>query len=77
LIEHLQQVMAYRNAFQFPGRVFLMNIFKTLKDGELIDPMAQQLLKEQVIGFQKFVRALEDQKLDANSVLRSRAAKTP
>jgi chromate reductase len=70
-IEHLQQVMAYRNAFQFPSRIFLMNIFKILsKEGEITDSVAVQLLKDQVRGFQKFVKALESQGLDANALLR-------
>jgi chromate reductase, NAD(P)H dehydrogenase (quinone) len=69
-IEHLQQVMAYRNSFQFPSRVFLMNIFKILQDGDITDPVSKQLLKDQVIGFQKFVKALESQELHANAVLK-------
>jgi len=75
-IEHLQQVMAYRNAYQFPIRVFLMNVFKTLKDGELTDPMALQLLKDQVVGFQKFCHALQSQQLDANALNKTRVKKT-
>lgn len=66
-IEQLQQVMGYRNSFQYPERVFLMNIFKTLKDNELQDPVAMQLLRNQTKGFQAFVKALESQGLDANS----------
>lgn len=66
-IEQLQQVMGYRNAFQYPERVFLMNIFKTLKSPELEDPVAMQLLRAQAQGFQSFVKALESQKIDANS----------
>ncbi|MEZ0393115.1 MAG: NADPH-dependent FMN reductase [Pseudobdellovibrionaceae bacterium] len=67
-IEHLQQVMAYRNAYQFPIRIFLMNVFKTLKDGELLDSVALQLLKDQVKGFQRFAKALRAEELDANTV---------
>jgi len=68
-VEHLQQVMGYRNAFQYPLRVFLMNIFKTLKDGKLEDAVALQLLKDQVAGFKKFVAGLQSQAIDANSLL--------
>ncbi len=68
-VEHLQQVMAYRNAFQFPERVFLMNIFKTLQNGELQDPMAVQLLTGLVQNFRKFCQALREYKLDAISKL--------
>ncbi len=74
-VEHLQQVMGYRNAFQFPIRVFLMNIFKTLKDGELNDPVCLQLLKDQVTGFQKFVRCLQSEKMDANAINAARPRK--
>lgn len=74
-VEHLQQVMAYRNAFQFPIRVFLMNIFKTLQAGELQDPVSLQLLRNQVLGFQKFCRALQSEQLDANAVNLTRAKK--
>ncbi len=74
-VEHLQQVMAYRNAFQYPGRIFLMNIFKTLKEGKLEDPLACQLLRDQAIGFQKFVKGLESQGLDANSLNLQRHSK--
>jgi chromate reductase len=74
-IEHLQQVMGYRNSFQFPLRVFLINVFKTVKDGDLSDPMALQLLKDQAVGFQKFVKALQSQKLDANSLLAAKSEK--
>jgi NAD(P)H-dependent FMN reductase len=66
-VEQLQQVMGYRNAFQYPERIFLTNIFKTLKAGELDDPVALPLLKSQAKGFQAFVKALESQSLDANS----------
>jgi chromate reductase len=71
-IEHLQQILAYRNSFQFPLRIFLMNIFKILQDGNIVEPTALQLLKDQVKGFQKFVKALQSQELDANSVLKNK-----
>ncbi len=72
-VEHLQQVMSYRNSFQYPLRIFLMNIFKTLlPSGELQDAVAMQLLKDQALGFQKFVKALRDQALDANSVIQKK-----
>jgi NAD(P)H-dependent FMN reductase len=74
-VEHLQQVMAYRNAFQFPHRVFLLDIFKKMKDGELSDETGVRLLREQVAGFRKFVRSLQSEKIDANSVIQSRTAK--
>lgn len=74
-VEHLQQVFGYRNAFIYPQRVFLMNVHKVMKDGSLVDPIMQDLLKAQVTGFQKFCKALKDAKLDANSHLAQKAAK--
>jgi NAD(P)H-dependent FMN reductase len=72
-IEHLQHVMGYRNAYQFPIRVFVTSVQKNFADGVIQDPATLQLLKNQVIGFQKFVKALESQSLDSKSVM---AAKT-
>lgn len=66
-VEHLQQVFGYRNAFIFPERIFLMNVWKILKDGEITDTLASDLLRKQVSGFQKFCTALKVAKLDANA----------
>lgn len=67
-VEHLQHVMGYRNAYQFPIRVIVTSVMKTFVDGVIQDPIILQLLKDQVAGFQKYVKALESQGLDANSV---------
>lgn len=67
-VEHLQQVMNYRNAYVFPQRVFLFNIWNVLKDGQLTDANMMTLLKNQVVGFQKFIKALKSQNLDAQSL---------
>lgn len=71
-VEHLQQVMNYRNAYVFPQRLFLFHIHKTLQDGLIQDQTTLNLLKQQVVGFQKFVRALKSEKLDAVSVIQSK-----
>jgi chromate reductase len=71
-VEHLQQVFGYRNSFIYPQRVFLMNIFKAMKDGIPVDPLYQQLLKSQAEGFQRFTLALKAAGLDANSWLEKR-----
>lgn len=68
-VEHLQQVFGYRNAFIYPQRVFLINVFKVVKEGVLVDSAMQDLLKTQVKGFQRFCKALKDAKLDANSFI--------
>lgn len=71
-VEHLQQVMGYRNAFVFPQRVFLQNIWTQLKDGALTDPVVKSLLVKQAEDFQKFVKGLELAELDANHLNRHR-----
>jgi chromate reductase len=73
-VEHLQQVFGYRNGYVFPQRVFLQDIFTSFKDDQL-PPLLMSLLRDQAVGFQKFVRALESEKLDANSVNRTRVKK--
>lgn len=67
-VEHLMQVFSYRHAYNFPIRVFLMNIWETLKGSELTDGKAIDLLKKQASEFQKFTKALGEYKLDANSL---------
>ncbi|WP_413291548.1 NADPH-dependent FMN reductase [Bdellovibrio sp. HCB337] len=74
-VEHLQQVFGYRNAFIYPQRVFLMNVHKVVKDGALVDPLMQDLLKSQVKGFQAFCKALKSAGLDANSFIAQKATK--
>ena len=73
-VEHLQQVFGYRNAFQYPDRVFLTNVWKILDQDQanpqlgpqIKDPTILQLLQKQVVGFQKFTKALKDSGLHAN-----------
>lgn len=74
-VEHLQQVFGYRNAFIYPQRVFLMNVHKVVKEGSLVDPLMQDLLKAQVKGFQSFCKALKDAKIDANSFIAQKPTK--
>lgn len=75
-VEHLQGVLGYRNAFIFPIRVFLINVWTILKAGKLSESIALGLLKDQVLGFQKFVFALGQVGLDANSLNAKRAVKS-
>ncbi len=67
-VEHLQQVFGYRNAFVFPERIFISNVWNILKDNKIQDDMINQLMVRQVKNFAKFINGLESQKLDANSV---------
>lgn len=66
-VEHLQQVFGYRNAFVFPERVFLFQIWDNLKNGTLTDEKTLNLLGRQVEGFQKFTQALMQIGLHANA----------
>lgn len=75
-VEHLQQVFGYRNAFIFPDRIFLINVWKHLTaQGELTDKVAMDLLKSQVQGFQSFCRGLHSEKLDARHLMLKRNTK--
>lgn len=69
-VEHLQQVFGYRNAYIFPHRVFIHQVHSVLKDGKVHDQMICDLLKVQSRDFLKFIKALKDEKLDANSRLK-------
>lgn len=66
-VEHLQGVFGYRNAFIYPERVFLSNIFQILKEGSLTDPVAVELLDKQTDGFIRFIRALKTEGLSAEA----------
>lgn len=75
-VEHLQGVFGYRNAFIFPERVFMMNIFKLINaEGQLTDGALRDLLVKQARGFQKFTQALASYKLDANSAIEEKKLK--
>lgn len=66
-VEHLQQVFGYRNAFIFPERVFLQNVWKSLTENGLQDALAQKLLHQQARGFVQFIEALKTSKLHTNT----------
>ncbi len=67
-VEHMMQVMSYRNAYLFPIRVFMQNVWKIVTaEGNIEDTNVVTLLKQQVEDFQKFCKALQSQGLDANS----------
>lgn len=62
-VEHLQQVFGYRNAFMFPQRVFLFNVWDLIKENTLQDEFSLELLKGQSRGFIHFITALGQQDL--------------
>jgi NAD(P)H-dependent FMN reductase len=74
-VEHLQQVFGYRNAYVFPNRVFLTQVKQVLQGEEVTDPGIAELLKIQTREFIKYIRALEQQELDANSKIKARLPK--
>ncbi len=66
-VEHLQGVFGYRNAFIFPQRIFLMNVWKNLSNGQLADVKSIELLQQQAAGFQRFTSALRAAGLSART----------
>ena len=62
-VEHLQQVFGYRNAFIYPDRVFLMNVWNIFKDGAFTDPHVGELIEKQALGFSRFIKALKSENL--------------
>ena len=59
-IEHLQQVFGYRNAFQFPERVFIQQVFKKINsDGSLNDQVILDLLTKQAKGFSEYCKQVK------------------
>lgn len=70
-IEHLQQVFGYRNAYVFPERVFISNVWSVVKEGQIEDPLVLELLERQTKNFIRFTEALNQAGLDANSVIKA------
>lgn len=64
-VEQLQGVFAYRNAFMYPERVFMMNAPKYVTPEAIGDENILKLLKSQTQGFIKFCKALKDAKMTA------------
>jgi NAD(P)H-dependent FMN reductase len=63
-IEQLQAIFGYRNAFNYPERVFLPRINDLLNsDGRLTDGDTLDRLREQAVGFIEFVERLKGIKL--------------
>jgi len=59
-VEQLQAIFGYRNAFVFPGRVFLPQIHNLLDDsGKLKDAELLERLRKQAAGFVDFVEKLK------------------
>ena len=66
-VEHLQQIFGYRNAFIFPERVFLQNVWSVLgEDREIKNDLMLNLLNQQVKNFLKFIDGIKHSGLHAN-----------
>ncbi len=61
-VEHLQQVFGYRNAYIFPERIFMTNVWNGLGPDGLLDETLDKLWLKQIERFSKFtaVRKLVD-----------------
>ena len=63
-VEQLQAIFGYRNAYNYPGRVFLPQIHSLLDDsGKLKDAELIGRLQDQAEGFTEFVEKLRGTKL--------------
>ena len=59
-VEHFQQVAGYRNAYQYPRRLFIGESFKQFdEDGQLVDGDLADRLKQQAEGFAAFASAVK------------------
>jgi len=55
-VEQIQQIFAYRNAYLFPKRVFIMGVGNVLdEEGKLTDAKLRERLVDQAKGFAEFV----------------------
>lgn len=54
-VEHFQQVAGYRNAHNYPRRIFIGDSFKQFVDGKLSDDELSQRLHQQAEGFLEYV----------------------
>ncbi len=64
-VEQFQMVANYRNALQFPERVFIPRVHDEFVEGEgLRDSFKQNLLISQTENFIKFVASVKDKEMD-------------
>ena len=58
-VEQLQLIFGYRNAFNYPERIFLPESYTLFTaEGAWADPELEQRLRRQVVGFKAFVEAV-------------------
>ncbi|HAV11994.1 MAG TPA: NADPH-dependent oxidoreductase [Opitutae bacterium] len=59
-VEQLQQIFGYRNAYIYPNRVFVMNVFSSFdEEGLFNDEKIKGKLSDQAKGFAAFIDALK------------------
>lgn len=64
-VEQFQMIANYRNALQFPERVFIPRVNSEYEEGiGLKDEFKQSLLDSQVTNFIKFVESVQKRKVD-------------
>ncbi len=65
-VEHTQQIFGYRNSFIYPERLFIQNVWSVLDGEKLKNEELDQLLKDQIHNFCRYVKALKSENLHAN-----------
>ena len=71
-VEHLQGVFGYRNAFMFPERLFLPNIYGELdENADPTTPLLKDLAESQVRNFVAFCHAVSP--MAANAIIAAKA----
>ncbi len=65
--EHLQQIFGYRNAFIYPERVFLFNVWEHVKNGKINQETYMKLIEQQAHGFFNYICALKKHHLSAGT----------
>ncbi len=59
-VEHLQQIFGYRNAFIFPERVFVSNVWTSWNGTKFTDDAINGLLDSQIKNYITYVEALKN-----------------
>lgn len=57
-VEHLQQILGYRDAFVYPERTFITEVYKKIQGEKLVDEVANELIAKQMRGFLEYTKKL-------------------
>lgn len=55
-VEHLMQMFSYHRAILYPDRVFVSDVWNSVKDQRLVDDNVSELLSKQVKSFIEFIK---------------------